>query len=74
MTRNEYKAKSTAARKSTLRAIRAGFASHVLFGRGMALLASMEQTPAMIEFRKREAMLDRVGSVGGADIGRVAYC
>ena len=42
-------------------------------GNSLALLVECHACPAMIESRKRDAMLDRVGSVGGADIGLRAY-
>ena len=42
-------------------------------GMAQAILVECHSSPEMLAFRKREAMLDRVGSVGGADIGLKAY-
>ncbi len=40
----------------------------------LALLVECNASPAMVAFRTREAMIERIGSVGGADIGNKAYC
>jgi hypothetical protein len=71
MTRTEYKAKSTATRKAARRAIAHGFASH--WSPLVSLMRDIHASPAMVAFHKREAMIDRIGSVGGADIGNLAY-
>jgi hypothetical protein len=71
MTRTEYKAKSTAARKAARRAIAQGFASH--WNPLVSLMREIDSCPAMLALRKADAMIARVGSVGGADIGNEAY-
>ena len=71
MTRNEYKAKSTATRRATRRAIAQGYAS--AWSPLISLVREIDTCPAMLALRKADAMLARVGSVGGADIGNEAY-
>jgi hypothetical protein len=73
MTKTEYKAKLATNYRAARAAIRSHVAHHILFARGMAILASMDATLAMVAFRNAEALMERVGSVGGANIGNKAY-
>ena len=71
MTKEQFRANSTATRRATRRAIAHGYASR--WSPIVALMREIDTCPAMLALRKADAMLARVGSVGGADIGLEAY-